>query len=137
LKDLEEGRHSLQLKVWDVFNNPSESSIAFVVQKERKLELSHVLNYPNPFTTNTQFYFEHNQVCNQLKVQIEVLTITGRLVKTIREDVSLQGFRSEGISWDGRDEYGDKLGKGVYVYRIIVQNSLGEKTEKIEKLVIL
>jgi hypothetical protein len=137
LKDLEEGRHSLQLKVWDVFNNPSESSIDFVVQKERKLELSHVLNYPNPFTTNTQFYFEHNQVCNQLKVQIEVLTITGRLVKTIREDVSLQGFRSEGISWDGRDEYGDKLGKGVYVYRIIVQNSLGEKTEKIEKLVIL
>jgi hypothetical protein len=137
LKNLEEGRHTLQLKVWDVFNNPSESSIDFVVQKERKLELSHVLNYPNPFTTNTQFYFEHNQICNQLKVQIEVLTITGRLVKTIREDVSLQGFRSEGISWDGRDEFGDKLGKGVYVYRIIVQNSVGEKTEKIEKLVIL
>ena len=136
-KNLEEGRHSLKVKVWDVFNNPSESSIDFVVQKEKKLELSHVLNYPNPFTTNTQFFFEHNQICNQLKVNIDVLTITGRLVKTIQEDVSLQGFRSEGISWDGRDEFGDKLGKGVYVYRMTVQNSVGEKTEKIEKLVIL
>ncbi len=136
-KNLEEGRHTLKLKVWDVYNNPSESTIDFIVQKKKDLELLHVLNYPNPFTTNTQFYFEHNQVCNQLEVQIQVLTISGRLVKTIHEHVALQGFRSEGIHWDGRDDFGDKLARGVYVYRILVKNSLGQNTEKIEKLVIL
>ena len=137
LTNLEEGRHNLKLKVWDVYNNPSESSIDFVVQKKKDIELSHVLNYPNPFTTNTQFYFEHNQVCNQLEVSIQVLTISGRLVKTIHEHVGLQGFRSEGIVWDGRDDFGDKLAKGVYVYRISVKNSFGQTTEKLEKLVIL
>jgi hypothetical protein len=136
-KNLEEGRHTLKLKVWDVYNNPSESTIDFIVQKKKDLELLHVLNYPNPFTTNTQFYFEHNQVCNQLEVQIQVLTISGRLVKTIHEHVALQGFRSEGIHWDGRDDFGDKLARGVYVYRILVKNSLGQNTEKLEKLVIL
>ena len=135
-KDLTEGRHTLKVKVWDVYNNPSESTIDFIVQKKKNLELSHVLNYPNPFTTNTHFYFEHNQVCNQLEVQVQVLTIAGRLVKTIQENVSLQGFRSEGIAWDGRDEFGDKLAKGVYVYRVAVKNSLGEISEKNEKLVI-
>ena len=136
-KELAEGRHTLKVKVWDVFNNPSESTIDFIVQKKSNLELSHVLNYPNPFSSNTHFYFEHNQVCNQLEVQIQVLTVSGRLVKTIQENVALQGFRSEGIAWDGKDEFGDKLAKGVYVYRIIVKNSVGEISEKIEKLVIL
>ena len=134
---ISEGRHNLKVKVWDVFNNPSESTLDFVVQKDTKLEISHVLNYPNPFSTNTHFYFEHNQVCNLLEVQIQILTISGRLVKTIHENVSLQGFRSEGIAWDGRDDFGDKLAKGVYLYRISVKNNLGEITEKIEKLAIL
>ncbi len=136
-KNLEEGRHTIKLKVWDVYNNPSESSIDFVVQKKKDLELSHVLNYPNPFTTSTQFYFEHNQICNQLEVQVQVLTISGRIVKTIHDYVALQGFRSEGITWDGKDDFGDKLARGVYVYRIRVKNSLGQSTEKLEKLVIL
>lgn len=136
-KKLSAGRHHLTLKVWDVFNNPSESVLDFVVQNSEKMELSHVLNYPNPFSTKTHFYFEHNQICNQLDVQIQIMTISGNLVKTIQENVSLQGFRSDGIAWDGCDEYGDKLAKGVYVYRITVKNSQGEIAEIIEKLVIL
>lgn len=136
-KNLEEGRHNLKLKVWDVYNNPSESSIDFIVQKKKDLELSHVLNYPNPFTTSTEFYFEHNQNCNQLEVQIQIFTISGRIVKTIQDNITLQGFRSEGIVWDGKDDFGDKLAKGVYVYRVLVKNSFGQSTEKLEKLVIL
>ncbi|NBX19808.1 MAG: oxidoreductase, partial [Bacteroidia bacterium] len=106
LTNLKEGSHHISIKAWDIQNNSSEAELDFIVAQNSVLALKHVLNYPNPFTNQTQFYFEHNQVCNQLEVQIHVLTISGRLVKTLREDVSLQGFRSEGISWDGRDEFG-------------------------------
>ena len=47
------------------------------------------------------------------------------------------GFRSNGISWDGLDDYGDQLAKGVYVYRLKVKTPEGKTTEKLEKLVIL
>ncbi|MFT5821347.1 MAG: hypothetical protein ACI8ZM_002599 [Crocinitomix sp.] len=137
LSDLEEGPHQLAFKVWDVNNNSSESVLDFIVVKEEEIGISHLLNYPNPFTTNTDFYFEHNQVCNSLDVRIEVFTVSGKLVKTISETVHTAGFRSDGINWDGRDDFGDKIGRGVYVYRLSIETEQGNKAEKIEKLVIL
>ena len=61
LKDLSEGKHTLTFKVWDILNNSSEKNIEFTVVKQAQLTLDHVLNYPNPFTTQTNFFFEHNQ----------------------------------------------------------------------------
>lgn len=134
---LEKGKHTLTVKVWDVNNNSSEQTIEFVVQEKQDIVLEHVLNYPNPFTTRTEFFFEHNQVCNEMEVQVQVLTVSGRLVKTINQPVLMQGFRSAGIPWDGRDDFGDQLAKGVYVYRIHVKTPDGKTAEKLEKLVLL
>lgn len=137
MKDLEEGPHKLKLKVWDVNNNAAEFFLDFVVAKRQELSISHVLNYPNPFTTSTDFYFEHNQFDDLLEAQIQILTISGKLVKTINSYVQTSGFRSNGIHWDGKDDFGDQLAKGVYVYILSVKNSQGSKMQKIEKLVIL
>jgi hypothetical protein len=134
---LEKGRHTINFKVWDVNNNSSESRIEFFVQEKMDLALDHVLNYPNPFTTKTEFFFEHNQVCSELETQIQIFTVSGKLVRTINQSVLTNGFRSAGIPWDGLDEYGDQLAKGVYVYRLIVKSLDGKKAEKTEKLVIL
>lgn len=137
LSDLEEGEHTAVFKVWDVNNNSSEATLDFVVVKEDQIGITHLLNYPNPFTTNTSFFFEHNQVCNSLQAQLEIFTVSGKLVKTIQRTVTTSGFRSEGIAWDGRDDFGDKLARGVYVYRLTIETPDGQKAEKIEKLVLL
>jgi flagellar hook assembly protein FlgD len=107
------------------------------VVEDEELGISHLLNYPNHFTTNTDFFFEHNQVCNSLDVKIEIFTVSGKLVKSIIENINTSAFRSEAINWNGRDEYGDKLGRGVYVYRLSIETPDGKKAEKLEKLVIL
>lgn len=135
--DLAEGPHTLSLKAWDTFNNSSETSTEFVVASSAELALDHVLNYPNPFTTYTEFFFEHNRPCTTLGVQLQVFTVSGRVVKTINRQVACNGFRSEALPWDGRDDFGDKLGRGVYVYRLSVSTPDGERAEKFEKLVIL
>jgi flagellar hook assembly protein FlgD len=72
-----------------------------------------------------------------LETQIEVFTVTGRLVRTINTEVKTQGFRTEGIAWDGRDDFGDQLAKGVYVYRVTVRNPNGEQAQAMEKLYLL
>lgn len=137
LTGLTEGKHTLTLKVWDVNNNSSEETIEFVVQAQQQLALKHVLNYPNPFTTHTDFYFEHNQCCTELEAQIQIFTVSGKLVKTINSPTYTIGYRSEGISWDGTDDFGDRLARGVYVYRLKVRTPSGEIAEKLEKLVLL
>ena len=137
LSDLDEGLHSITLKVWDVYNNSSKATIEFEVISNENLALAHVLNYPNPFTTQTAFYFEHNQHCDYLDVQVQIFTISGKLVKTINKRIHSEGFRSEGVSWDAKDDYGDKIARGVYVYTLKVSSENGEMAEKTEKLVIL
>ncbi len=137
LDKLEEGAHTLTLKVWDIYNNSSEATLDFVVQKEEEMALKHVFNYPNPFTTHTSFFFEHNQPCCGLLVQIQIFTITGKLIKTIAKEVQTTGFRADPIEWDGLDDFGDNIGKGVYIYKLKVQTQDGSSAEKIEKLVII
>ena len=118
-------------------NNHAESEISFEVVSNEKLTLKHVLNYPNPFTTHTEFFFEQNQSGGTFDIQIQIYTISGKLLKTITETQFIEGNRSAGIVWDGRDDYGDKIGKGVYLYRLRVRNQNQETAEEIEKIVIL
>ena len=137
LNELPEGSHTLSLKVWDIQNNSTSSFLDFVVSSQAELALTHILNYPNPFTTNTKFFIEHNQCCVTLKVMIQIYTITGKVVKSINKTINNEGFRFEGIEWDGKDEFGDKLARGVYIYKVSVTDGAKKKSDKIEKLVIL
>jgi hypothetical protein len=137
LPELEPGPHSLKIKAWDVLNNSNEVILEFTVAKDVELELSHVLNYPNPFTASTTFWFEHNKPGQPLQVQVQIMTITGRVIKTISQTVTTDGNRSASIQWDGRDEYGDKPGRGVYLYKVKVISPDKKKKEVLGKLVIL
>ena len=96
-----------------------------------------MLNYPNPFTTNTNFWFDHNHPLEPLQVNIRIFTVTGKLVKTIAKTIISEGNRSTELEWNGRDDYGDKVGRGVYIYILNVRTSDGRSANKIEKLLIL
>jgi len=134
---LAEGNHSLSIKVWDVHNNSSQAFTEFVVASSAELAIDHVLNYPNPFTTSTAFYFDHNQPNSMLEVQVQIFTVSGRLIKTIDEFVMTDGYRSDPIYWNGLDDFGDRIGRGVYIYKVRVRAQDGSFAEKLEKLVIL
>ena len=137
LSKLPVGNHSLSVKAWDVYNNSSEEYIEFVVAESASLALEHIYNYPNPFSTNTDFYFDHNLPNVNLNVTISIFTISGKLVKTLQTNMTTTGYRSIPINWNGLDDYGDQLAKGVYIYKLSVKSTNGETVEKIEKLVII
>ncbi len=145
--NLKPGNHTIQFKVWDINNNSSTATLDFVVVEngDQGLIVKRLLNWPNPFTTKTYFQFEHN--CPELlEVQVQIFTVAGKLVKTINKTVTsepfYEGYRTDkyGIEWDGLDDFGDKIGKGVYIYRVKVRGTSdtckGTITQ-IEKLVIL
>ncbi|OAB80595.1 peptidase C25 [Cochleicola gelatinilyticus] len=138
-RDLEDGLHTLTFKAWDVYNNSSTAEIQFVVAGNDQLVIERVLNYPNPFVNYTEFWFSHNRENEPLDVQVQVFTVTGKIVWTKTDTFAPTGsnlFRS--ISWNGLDDFGDRVGKGVYVYKITVKSTLtNQQVEKFEKLVIL
>lgn len=144
LKDLAPGSYTMRVRAWDVANNLGEGSTEFIVADDGKIALQHVLNYPNPFTDRTCFQFDHSIAGEDLEVLIQVFTVSGRLVKTIdavlpASDGALR--LDDCIEWDGKDDYGDQLARGVYLYQVRVRTS-NSSTELsgesgFEKLVIL
>ncbi len=141
-KDLEPGLHTLTFKAWDVYNNSSTAEIQFnVFDKDEGLVINNVLNYPNPFVSYTEFWFNHNSE-DALDISVQIFTISGKLVRTLNGQTSggskTVSSLSKDIVWDGRDDFGDKIGKGVYIYKLKVKSErLNKQVEKIEKLVIL
>lgn len=70
-------------------------------------------------------------------VSINIYTISGKVVKTIRTMVNTPGTRVNNINWDGKDEYGEKLGKGVYLYKLSIKGTGGFSDSKLQKLILL
>ncbi|OFY25206.1 MAG: hypothetical protein A2W98_02095 [Bacteroidetes bacterium GWF2_33_38] len=135
--DLSNGMHNIRFKAWDTHNNSSEAYLEFIVAESSEMILEHLFNYPNPFTTSTSFFFDHNSSETELDVIIQIFSISGKLVKTIEEQIFSSGYRVGPITWNGLDDYGGRLGRGVYFYKVNVRTSTGQLVEKIEKLVIL
>ena len=85
--------------------------------------------------------FEHNFAGQPLDVMVQIFTVSGQLVKTIHENILTEGYRVSGIEWDGTDDFGERIGKGVYVYRVTVQTDAGGEAinteSEFEKMVIL
>ena len=83
--------------------------------------ISNLLNYPNPFTTSTAFVFTltGSEIPGNLKIQI--LTVTGKIVREITKDelgpIRI-GRNITEFKWDGTDQYGQRLANGVYLYRV-------------------
>jgi len=140
--NLEEGLHTIDIKAWDVANNSSETRIEFVVTNDETEALRRIYNYPNPFNDNTCFQFEHNFVNQDIDVRVEIYTVKGQLVKTLQKSVKPSGSLSRDLKWDGKDDFGDPLASGIYVYRVIVnsieRSGAFETTHSdLQKLVIL
>lgn len=125
--------YELIVKAKDASGNAASSfdyRIAFKVIT--KSMISNLLNYPNPFSTSTAFVFTitGSEVPKNFKIQI--LTVTGKIVREItREELGpLQiGRNITEYKWDGRDQFGQLLGNGVYLYRVVTSIN-GQALEK-------
>ncbi|MCX6233431.1 MAG: type IX secretion system sortase PorU [Bacteroidetes bacterium] len=133
---LSEGPHQIKFKIWDAFNNSSEETINFVVRGSDSFTIGDMINYPNPFRDYTNFSFEHNSADQILDITIDIFSITGQRVKSIRSSGYAEGYRIAPIRWDGTDDNGFRLRAGIYLYRAGIRSNYGEYAEKSAKLVI-
>jgi hypothetical protein len=130
---LEDGEYELIVTGKDVMGNKAgdlEYRTVFTVIN--KPMISNLLNYPNPFTTSTAFVFTltGNQIPQNMRIQI--LTVTGKIVREITKDELGPIHVGRNITeykWDGTDQYGQQLANGVYIYRVLT-NLNGKSLDK-------
>lgn len=133
----QDGIYQLLIRAKDRSNNSSgkgDGQFDYKIRFEviNKSTITEVMNYPNPFSSSTQFVFTltGSEIPTQLTIQI--LTVSGVVVREITLDELGPIHIGRNITeykWDGRDEYGDQLATGVYIYRVIAKMN-GETIEK-------
>ncbi|MDX1955712.1 MAG: C25 family cysteine peptidase [Chitinophagaceae bacterium] len=113
-------------------NNAGAIEYRVAFQVINKPMISNLLNYPNPFTTSTAFVFTITGSEVPQNMKIEIMTITGKIVReiTIDELGPLHiGRNITEFKWDGTDQFGQKLANGIYLYRVVT-NLNGKSLEK-------
>ncbi len=140
--NLSPGKYSLRVDAYDVYNNASSRTLSFEVGDARKPQISNLLNYPNPFTETTSFYFDSTRPGQPVEVTIQIYTPDGILVRSLHYSEASPAFRLGPYFWDGKDAWGNNIGRGIYFYRVqlrYIGNWLEESvsTERFEKLLKL
>lgn len=122
---LEDGEYTLAVQSRDFKGNAAGDPhyiIRFNVESAKTM--SEVLPYPNPFSTSTRFVYTLTGDEKPYVFELQIYTITGRLVKVIdllEMGEVYVGYNITDYAWDGRDEFGDLLANGVYIYKTNVK----------------
>jgi hypothetical protein len=122
---LEDGVYTLEVRASDLSNNQAGSQpyrISFKVVNESTI--THFYPYPNPFSTGTRFVFTLTGAAVPDQIKIQIMTVSGKVVREITQDelgpIRI-GNNISTFTWDGSDEFGDKLANGVYLYRVFTR----------------
>lgn len=129
----QDGTYRLLVNGRDATGNAS-ASLDFAVSFEviTRSSLSNIFNYPNPFSTSTCFVYTMTGAETPAAFKIQIMTVSGRVVReiTTSEFGDLQaGTHISNFCWDGKDEYGDQLANGVYLYRVVAKKMDGTDFE--------
>lgn len=124
------GTYNLAVQGEDHAGNKSgtfDYTVEFEIITESRI--SNVFNYPNPFSTSTQFVYTLTGDTPPSQFVIQIMTINGQVVRELKESdlgpLKIGTHRTE-VTWDGTDAYGDKLANGVYLYRVIAKDAEGK-----------
>lgn len=122
---LSDGMYQLFVQGTDRSGNISgdyEYKVSFEVIRESSI--TQMMNYPNPFSTSTRFVFTLTGTEVPDDIIIRIMTVSGRVIREITEDelgLIRIGRNISEYAWDGKDEFGDQLANGVYLYQVMAK----------------
>ncbi|MEP7146481.1 MAG: C25 family cysteine peptidase [bacterium] len=130
--ELNSGKNILSVIYKNEFED-NYDSISYDVFVNGEFSVKDFYNYPNPMRTETSFIFNVEGAASESLFKIKVYTVSGRLIKEIQYNAS-QGYNQ--VAWDGRDNDGDLVSNGTYLYKLIMEDKSKNELQ-VQKLVVL
>ena len=129
---LSPGQRRLRFVAIDNSGNFADSIVNTVVVNP-DMGIIDIANYPNPMKTETNFMFSLTGENNPTSCRLKIYTTSGRVIREINVPAYV-GYNS--IYWDGKDNDGDYIANGTYLYKLIIQGNSQIETS-IQKLAVL
>ena len=130
LDNLENGKHTLTFRAWDLMNNSNTQSVDFEVMKGLTPNIFKVYNYPNPVKTNTRIIVNHDRPETVLNTRVDIFDLSGRRIWTFEQS------NADIINWNLLGSDGRKVSSGIYLYRVSIKTKDSETYSKTNKMFI-
>ncbi|GAB3645456.1 hypothetical protein GCM10028791_03600 [Echinicola sediminis] len=122
---LEDGTYTLKINAADASGNKAgEKPYEVTFEVVNESSITHFYPYPNPFSTSVRFVFTVTGLEPPDQIKVQIMTVTGKVVREILQEelgpIKI-GHNISEYAWDGKDEFGDQLANGVYIYRVLVR----------------
>ena len=121
LPSLDEGMHSLRLRVWDTSDNSSSKSIEFYVSPDQAPILYDVFTDVNPASTEANFYLSHDRPDANVEVTISVFNMLGKPVWESVTSGRSDMFLTSPVKWNLHNMAGQRVTRGIYLYRASIR----------------
>ena len=136
LGDLGSGRHKIEIKITDNYNNLSSNSVVFIIGENNRLNIKNVMNFPNTFSDYTTFKFDLPQEDQSIFVNLEIYDLRGNKVYNYTHTYEFSPLIVEDIYWNGNDLNNYPLPQGIYIYKLHVNNLVnGKKVTEHNKVI--
>lgn len=137
LHDLAPGKHHIEVKAWDLFNNPTSAQVNFIVKEGSQLNIERFACSPNPFRDHTSLFFTHNRSGDDLSASLVIYNDHGALMRFTQLDIDQAPYWVDLLDFNSVDDYGKNLGAGLYLARLIVRSKKdGSTAQAVTKLII-
>lgn len=136
LPALSEGKHTLKFRAWDILNNPSTTTLDFVVKKNIQPNIVDVYATNNPARESTTFVVAHNFCGAELELVIDIMDTSGRLLWSTSER-GIATTNTIAYKWDLTTDSGAKLNTGIYLYRIKLSSNGSSYASKTQKILVI
>lgn len=89
-------------------------------------------NFPNPFNPVTRIPFEIYKAGN---VKLLIYNVAGQKIRTVLDSFVKAGTYS--VEWDGKNDRGDAVPSGSYIYQLVFKDKSGETITQSKKMIFL
>jgi len=135
LGPLKSGRHTIELKAWNIFNFSSKATLTFYVRPADTLSTKFVA-YPNPATERATLTMEHNMKGKIASAVLDIYDIQGRKIKSLTPAVNSESYNVGPVEWALDDDGGRRVKQGIYVARFTVTTEEGERMTEAGKVAV-
>jgi hypothetical protein len=133
----DKGPHYVTLRAWDNLNNFSEKTLHFSVESDGAFLLTNLLCYPNPAISETNFSISHNRPNEEINITITIYNASGNIIRILNDTFESSGYKIPDIQWDGCNESGSHVARGLYIWKVEAVTSQGERKSASGRVVIL
>lgn len=136
LSGLAEGRHTLELRVYDTSGNEAAAMLTFVVDSQLAPEIFDIYTDVNPATTQANFYISHNRPDAMLGITVSVYSMSGMLVWSTTVNDRSDMFTSAPVTWNLTDRSGRRVPRGIYIYRAEIVSGASRAVSPARRLAV-